>query len=173
MAGVVLSDSFLAAKAVTECRVHDRRWGGISLPARRRGRHVASSLHGSGAAFCVTLDGDSSPAAASSRLVVFPCAGTARSRRPGCRGVLSAWGRTLSAGAGFMPFCGRVDQLLDAPRHVGELISPQPVQLFCGRLSGSQILERCGVDRAVCPQHAGDGRAALLDEAGSARLGPP
>ena len=68
-----------------------------------------------------------------------------------------------------MPFCGRVDQLLDAPCHVGELISPQPIQLFCGRLSGSQILERCGVDGAVCPQHAGDGRAALLDEAGSAR----
>ena len=68
-----------------------------------------------------------------------------------------------------MPFYGRVDQLLDVPSHVGELISPQPVQLFCGRLSGTQVLEWRGVDWAVCPQHAGDGRAALLDEAGSAR----
>ena len=126
-------------------------------------------LYCSRAAFRVALDGDPSPATASSRLLVFPRAGTARSRRPGCRGVLSAWGRTLSAGAGFMPFCGRIDQLLDAPCHVGELISPQPIQLLCGRLSGSQILERCGVDGAVCPQHAGDGRAALLDEADSAR----
>ena len=37
-----------------------------------------------------------------------------------------------SAGAGFIPFCNRVDQLLDASSHVGELISPQPVQLFYG-----------------------------------------
>ena len=85
--------------------------------------------------------------------------------------MFSAWGRTLSAGAGFMPFCGRIDQLLDAPCHVGELISPQPIQLFCCRLSSSQIFERCGVNGAVRPQHAGDGRAALLDEAGL--LGPP
>ena len=96
-------------------------------------------------------------------------AGFTRSRRPGCRAVLSAWGETFSAGAGFMPFCGRVDQLLDASSHVGELISPQPVQLVYGRLSGTQVLERRGVDWAVCSQHAGDGRAALLDEAGSAR----
>ena len=102
------------------------------------------------AAFRVALDGDTSPAAASSRLLVFPCAGAARGRRPGCRGVLSAWGRTFSAGAGFMPLCGRVDQLLDASSHVGELISPQPVQLVYGRLSGTQVLEWRGVDWAVC-----------------------
>ena len=82
--------------------------------------------------------------------------------------MLSALGRTLSAGAGFVPFCSRVDQLLDPPCHVGELIGSQPIQLFSGRLCGSQILERGGVDGAVCPQHAGDSRAALLDEAGSA-----
>ena len=56
--------------------------------------------------------------------------------------MLSVRGRALSAGAGFMPFCGCIDQLLDTSCHVGELISPQPVQLFCCRLSGSQILER-------------------------------
>ena len=32
-----------------------------------------------------------------------------------------------------------------------------------------QVLEWRGVDWAVCPQHAGDGRTAFLDEAGSAR----
>ena len=35
--------------------------------------------------------------------------------------------------------------------------------------SGAQILEGCGVDWAVRSQHAGDGRAALLDKADSAR----
>ena len=127
------------------------------------------SFHRSGAAFCVALNGVPSPTPASSRLLIFSCTGAACSRRPGCRGVLSAWGRTFGAGAGFMPFCGRVDQLLDASIHVGELISPQPVQLVYGRLSGTQVLERRGLDWAVCPQHAGDGRGALLDEAGSAR----
>ena len=72
-------------------------------------------------------------------------------------------------GAGFVPLCSRVAQLLDASSHVGELVGPQPVQLVYGRLSGTQVLEWRGVDWAVCSQHAGDGRAALLDEAGSAR----
>ena len=83
--------------------------------------------------------------------------------------MLSARGMTISTGAGFVPFCSRVDQLLDPSCHVGELIGSQPIELFCSRLSGSQILERGGVDGAICAQHAGDGRAALLDEAGSAR----
>ena len=39
--------------------------------------------------------------------------------------------------AGFVPFCSRVDQLLDPSCHVGELIGSQPIELFCGRLSGS------------------------------------
>ena len=127
------------------------------------------ALHRSRAAFRVALDGDTSPAAASSRLLVFPLAGAARSRRAGRRGVLPARGMTISTGAGFVPFRSRVDQLLDPSCHVGELIGSQPIELFCGRLGGSQILERGGVDGAICPQHAGDGRAALLDEAGSAR----
>ena len=76
---------------------------------------------------------------------------------------------TISTGAGFVQFCSRVDQLPDPSCHVGELVGSQPIELFCGRLSGSQILERGGVDGAICPQHAGDSRAALLDEAGSAR----
>ena len=65
--------------------------------------------------------------------------------------MLLARGRALSAGAGFMLFCGRIDKLLDAPCHVGELISPQPIQLFYCRLSSSQIFERCGVNGAVRP----------------------
>ena len=101
--------------------------GGIPLPTRRGRRRIALALHRSGAAFCVALNDDSSPAAASSRLLVFPRAGTTRSRRPGCRGVFSAWGRTLSASAGFMPLCGRVDQLLDSSCHVRELVGSQPI----------------------------------------------
>ena len=72
-------------------------------------------------------------------------------------------------GAGFMPFCGHVDQLLDASSHVGELISPQPVQLVYGRLSGTQVLEWRGIDWAVCSQHVGDSRAVFLDDADAAR----
>ena len=121
------------------------------------------------AAFRVALDGDASPAAASSRLLVFLLAGAARSRRAGHRGVLPARGMAISTGAGFVPFCSRVDQLLDSSCHVGELIGSQPIELFCGRLSGSQILERGGVDGAIHAQHAGNGCAALLDETGSAR----
>ena len=127
------------------------------------------ALHRSRAAFRVALDGDTSPAAAGSRLLVFLLARTARSRRAGRRSVLPARGLAISSGASFVPFCSRVEQLLDPSRHVGELIGSQPIEHFCGRLSGSQILERGGVDGAICAQHAGNGCAALLDEAGSAR----
>ena len=107
------------------------------------------SFHSSGAAFCVALDGEPSPTAASSRLLIFSCAGAVYSRRPGCRAVLSAWERTFSAGAGFMPLCGRVYQLLDASSHVGKLVGLQPVQLVYGRLGGTQVLEWSGIDWVV------------------------
>ena len=94
--------------------------------SRRGRRQISLVLYSSRADIRVALDRDASSTAAGSQLLVFLLARAARSRRPGGRGVLSAWGRTLGAGAGFMPLCGRVDQLLDAPCHVGELISPQP-----------------------------------------------
>ena len=43
--------------------------------------------------------------------------------------MLSAWGMALSTDAGFVPLRGRVDQLLDASGHVGELVGPYSVQL--------------------------------------------
>ena len=123
MAGVVLPDSFPAAKAVAECRVRDRRRSGVPFSTRLRRRRVASPLHGSGAAFCITLNGEASPTAASSRLLVFSLAGATYSRHPGCRAMLSAWGRALSTGAGFVLLCIRVDQLLDASSHAVKLVA--------------------------------------------------
>ena len=137
MAGIILADSFAAAQSAAESRMRDRRRGRVSLPTRWRRRGVAPPLQGSRAALYVTLDGDSSPAGGGSRLLFFPCAGVARSQRSGHRIVLSVWGRTFGADTGFMPLCGHVDKLLDASGHVGELISPQPVQLIYGRLSGT------------------------------------
>ena len=118
MAGVVLIDSFTAAQPAAERRMLNWWREGISLPAgRRRRRVIALPLHGLGAAFCVALDGEARPTAASSQLLVFSLAGTAGSRHPGGRVVLSAQGRTLGTGASFLPFCDRVDELLDASHH--------------------------------------------------------
>lgn len=126
MAGIILADSFAATQPAAESRVRDKWRGRVSLPTRRRRRRVAPPLHGSRAALGVTLDGDSSPAAAGNRLLLFSRAGIARGRRSGCRVVLSARGRTLGADTGFMSLCGRVDKLLDASGHVRELIRPSP-----------------------------------------------
>ena len=109
MAGVILTNSFAVAQSAAESRMRNRRWGGISLPTRQGRRRIASSFHSLGAAFCVALDDEPSPTAASSRLLVFSCMGAIYSRRPGRRAMLSALGRTFGAGAGFMPLYGRVD----------------------------------------------------------------
>ena len=127
MAGVTLADSFSAAESVAKSRMRDGRRSEASFSSRRGRRQISLALDRSRAAFRVALDGDTSPAAASSRLLVFLLAGAARSRRAGRRGVLSARGMTISAGTGFMPFYSRVDQLLDPPCHVGELVGPQPI----------------------------------------------
>ena len=71
-------------------------------------------------------------------------------------------------GVGFVPLCSCIDQLLDAPGHVGEVFGLQAVQLVYGRLGGTQVLERSGIDRAVDSQRVGDDGAALLDKAGPA-----
>ena len=127
MAGVALADSFSAAESVAKSRVRDRRRSEASFSSRRGRRQISLELYCSRAALRVALDGDASPAAAGSRLLVFLLTCAARSRRAARRGVLPARGMTISAGAGFVPFCGRVDQLLDLPRHVGELIGSQPI----------------------------------------------
>ena len=122
MAGVALADSFSAAESVAKSRVCDRRRSEASFSSRRGRRQISLVLYSSRAAIRVALDGDASPAAAGSRLLVFLLAGAARSRRAGRRGVLSARGMTIGAGTGFMPFCSRVDQLLDPSCHVREVI---------------------------------------------------
>ena len=78
-------------------------------------------------AVCVSLDGDSGPAVAGSRLFLAPRAGFTRSRRLGRRAVISARGRAFRAGVGFVPLRGCIDQLLDASGHVGEFFGPQSV----------------------------------------------
>ena len=127
MAGVTLADSFSAAESVAKSWMCDGRRSEASFSSRRGRRQISLVFNRSRAAFRVALDGDASPAAAGSRLLVFLLAGAARSRRAGRRGVLPARGMTIGAGAGFVPFCSRVDQLLDLSCHVGELIGSQPI----------------------------------------------
>ena len=129
MAGIVLSDSFSAAKAVAECRVFNRRRGDALFPAKGRRRTVIPSFHCSRAAVLVALDGDASPAAAGSRLLVSSTA-DAISRRPGCRALISARRRIIvlpvgrfSAATGLLLLSSRVKELLDALRHVATLVA--------------------------------------------------
>ena len=82
--------------------------------------------------------------------------------------MLSVRGRASRTGVGFVPLCGCIDQLLDAPGHVGEVFGLQAVQLVHGRLGSAQVLEWSGVDWAVDSQRVGDDSAALLDNAGPA-----
>ena len=126
MAGVTLADSFAVAQSAAESRMRDRRQGGISLPTRRRWRRVASSFHTTRVAFGIALDGDSGPAPASSRLLLLSRMGSTCSQRTRRSAMLSARGAS-SSDVGFIPGCGRIDQLLDASGHVGELVGPQSV----------------------------------------------
>ena len=63
--------------------------------------------------------------------------------------MISARGRAFRAGVSFVSLHGCVNHLLDAPGHVGEVFGLQAVQLLYGRLGGTQVLERSGIDRAV------------------------
>ena len=129
VAGVVLSDSLSAAKVVAESRMFHGRWGDLSFSARRGRQIVVPPLYCFGAAVLVALDGDASPTAASSRLLVSSIAG-ATSRRPGCRALVSArrWvvilpiGR-FSAAPGLLLLSSRVEELLDSLRHVATLVA--------------------------------------------------
>ena len=79
--------------------------------------------------------------------------------------MISARGRAFRAGVGFVSLRGCVNQLLDAPGHVGKVFGLQAVQLVHGRLGGTQVLERSGIDRAVGSQHVGNDSAALSNNA--------
>ena len=129
MAGVILSDSLPAAKAVAECRMLNRRRGDASLPAGRRRRTVVSSLHRSWAAVLVALDSDASLSVAGSRLLVSSTA-DATSRRPGCRALVSSGRRIVVSPVGrFGPAPGilllssRVEELLNSLRHHAALFA--------------------------------------------------
>ena len=63
--------------------------------------------------------------------------------------MISARGRAFRACVDFVPLRGCIDQLLDAPGHVGEFFGPQSIWLVYGRLGGAQVLEWSGVDWAV------------------------
>ena len=71
MAGVVLADSFSAAESVAKSRVCDRQQSEASFSSRRGRRQISLVFNRSRAAFRVALDGNASPAAAGSRLLVF------------------------------------------------------------------------------------------------------
>ena len=114
VAGIILSDSLSAAKAVAECRVRDRRRSRVPRPTRWRRRRIALPLHSSRAVVLVSLDGEACPTATGSRLVASSSAG-ATSRRPGRRPMVLTRGRFVvpsgghfSAAANFVLHGGHV-----------------------------------------------------------------
>ena len=129
MAGIVLSDSLSAAKAVAECRVFNRRRGDTPFPARGRRRTVIPSFYCSWAAVLVALNGDASSAAAGSRLLVSSPTDIS-SRRPRCHALVSArrqivvlpmW--RLSATTGLVLLSSRIEEPLNACRHLAMLFA--------------------------------------------------
>ena len=129
MAGVVLSDSFSASKAVAECRVVNRRRGNAPLPVGRWRRAVIPSFHCSWVAVLVALDGDASLTVADSRILLFSSADTA-SRRPRRRALISVRRqvvvlslRRLRAAAGFVLRGSRFEEPLDPLGHQAALFT--------------------------------------------------
>ena len=121
VAGVILSNSLSAAKAVAESRMVNRRRGDSPLLARRGRRTVVLSFHCSRAAVSVALYGNASPTVADSRLLVSSSSGAA-SRRPRRRALISVrvvvWPlRRLRAAAGLVLRGGRVEEPLDSLHH--------------------------------------------------------
>ena len=89
VAGIVLSNSLSAAKAVAESRMLNGWWGDSPFFARRGRQIVVPPLYHFGAAVLVALDGDASPTVADSRILLFSSADAA-SRRPRRRALISA-----------------------------------------------------------------------------------
>src|SRR3954468_10445108 len=106
-----------------------RRWGDSPLSARRRGHVVVPPLYRFRAAVLVALDGDMSPTAACSRLLVFPSTDAA-GRRPRRRALISAgwqivflllW--SFGAATGRVLRASRVEESLDSLRHRSALFA--------------------------------------------------
>ena len=174
MAGVILSDSLSAAKAVAKSRMFHGWRGDLSLSARRGSQVVVPPFHRFGAAVLVALDGAASPTVADSRLLVLPSSGTA-SRRPRRRALISVrvvvWPlRCLRAAAGLVLRGGRVEEPLDSLHHEAALFALEIVQLIRRCLGGSDVLRWHGIHGAANPKQAGDGYAALLNRAKAAGL---
>ena len=171
VAGVVLSDSLSAAKAVAESRMFHGRWGDLSFSARRGRQVVVLPFHRSRAAVLVALDGDVSPTVADSRLLVLLPTGPA-SRCSGRRTLVSArrWVvvfvlQHLGAAAGVILRGSRVEELLNSLRHHAALFALEVVELVYRRLGGTDILCRRGIHRAISPEEVGDCRSTLSDRA--------
>ena len=123
-------------------------------------------------AVSVALYGNVSPTVADSRILVFPSSG-ATSRCPRRRALISAKVivlplRRLCVEAGLVLHGSRVEEPLDSLHHQAALFAREVVQLVRRRLGGSNVLRRCSVHRASCPEQVGDGYAALLDRAKAA-----
>src|SRR4051812_40053215 len=151
------------------------RWRDSPFSAGWRRHIVVPPLYLFRAAVLVALDGDMSPTAACSRLLVFSSANAA-SRRPRCCALISAgWQviflllRSFGVATGRVLRAGRVEEPLDSLRHQSALFAFKVVQLVCRRLGGSNVFYGRGVYGAVGPEHAGDVRAALADRAQAAR----
>ena len=122
MAGVILSDSFLAAYTVAKCRVVNRRRRSAPLPSRRR--IVVPLFHCSWMAVFVALNGEACATAAGSRLSASSVA-DATSRCPGGRALISARRRIVvspvgrfSPAPGILLLSSRVEELLNSLCHV-------------------------------------------------------
>ena len=90
--------------------------------------------------------------------------------------MILAWGRLIvssgwdfSMAGGLVLRGSRVQELLDSLRHEAALVAVAFVQLIRYRLGGPDVLRRRGVDGALYPEHAGDGRAMLPNCAEAAR----
>ena len=171
MAGVILSNSLSAAKAVTESRMVNRRQGDSPLLAGRGRRTVVPSFHCSRAAVSVALYGNASPTVADSRLLVSSSSGAA-SRRPRRRTLVSArrWVivlalRRLGTAAGTVLRGGHVEELLNSLHHYAALFTFEVVELVCRRLGGADVLRRRGVYGAISLEQVGDGHTVLPDRA--------
>ena len=129
MAGVILSNSLSAAKAVIESRMVNRWRGDSPLLAGGGRRTVVPLFHCSGAAVSLALYGNASPTVADSWLLVSSSSGAA-SRHPRHRALILAGRqvvvlslRRLCASADFILRGSRVEELLDPLRHVATLVA--------------------------------------------------
>jgi len=156
VAGSILSNSLLAARAVTDSRMVNRRWGDSPLLAGRGRRTVARSFHCPWAAVSVALYGNASPTVADSRLLVSSSSGAASQRPRRCAWisvkVVVGSLRRLRAAAGLVLRGGRIEKPLDSLHHEAAFFALEIVQLVRRCLGGSDVLCWCSVHREACPK---------------------